>query len=560
MLPASLRPLRRRNFSLIWSAALVSNVGSWMQTLAIAVLVTAETHQALWTGLIAAAGFVPSGLLSPLGGVWADRVDRRYWLLATTVGETLFAGALVPLALTGSLTPWVAVAMVLGGQSCAALGFPAYSAMLPDLVGEEDLLAAVSLSSAQFNLGRIIGPALGGVALLAGSYALAFGANAVSFVAVMAALLLVRLPRRSPRPVDSPRSVRRELAEALVVVRRDPGCRAAVGLIAVVALLASPFIALVPAVALLHFHRGAGGASVLVTAQGVGAVAGAVLLVPVARRIGRRSEVLAALVLLPLVLAAYYLAPTLGLAAVGLVVVGGVYMAVLSGLNTTVQLRAPREARARVLGLYMVALGTLYPIGALVQGALADAIGIRVTAIGAAALLFGVLTYLVRRRGPALALLGMSREDTRVAASGGADAAGLGDPAGDCEAQGPGSEAAVFLEDLGGASVELSSLEPEEEGPVPASDLGSADVRRSAFEAKDAGAVLAADLGSADLERSALEPEEEVPVLLQDLHQAEPSRCAERPLDQPGGAEPDEERRDREAELVDGVGVGEGGQ
>ena len=541
MLPASLRPLRRRNFALIWSAALVSNIGSWMQTLAIAVLVTAETHQALWTGLIAAAGFVPSGLLSPLGGVWADRVDRRYWLLATTVGETLFAGALVPLALTGSLTPWVAVVMVLGGQSCAALGFPAYSAMLPDLVGEEDLLAAVSLSSAQFNLGRVVGPALGGVALLAGSYALAFGANALSFVAVMVALLLVRLPRREASPVDSPRSVRGELAEALLVVRRDPGCRAAVGLIAVVALLASPFIALVPAVALLHFHRGAGGASVLVTAQGIGAVAGAVLLVPVARRIGRRSEVLAALVLLPPVLAAYYLAPTLGLAAVGLVVVGGVYMAVLSGLNTTVQLRAPREARARVLGLYMVALGTLYPIGALIQGALADAVGIRVTAIGAAALLFAVLTYLVRRRGQALALLGMSREEVPGVGlgGGGSPASGAGSPSGasDPAVPGGGSEAPAPLADLGGARSERPSLELADEEPVPVSELGSVTVGLAS-----------------------LEPEEEEPVFLQDLHQAKPSRRAEHPLHQTGGAEPDEERRDGEAELVDGVGVGEGGE
>ncbi len=89
-----LAPLRHRDFALIWVSALVSNIGSWMQTVSVGVLVTARTGQPGWTGLVAAAGFLPIGLLSPLGGVMADRVDRRRWLFATTVGETLFAAAL----------------------------------------------------------------------------------------------------------------------------------------------------------------------------------------------------------------------------------------------------------------------------------------------------------------------------------------------------------------------------------------------------------------------------------------------------------------------------------
>ncbi|PZS19638.1 MAG: MFS transporter, partial [Acidimicrobiales bacterium] len=199
---ASLRPLRRRDFALLWSAALVSNVGTWMQTVAVGVLVTARTHQAGWTGLVAAAAFVPIGLLSPVGGAMADRFDRRRWLLVTTAGETVFATGLAVLAVTGHARPGIVTLVVFGGGVMAAVGFPAYQAMLPDLVEPGELLAAISLSSAQFNLGRVIGPALAGVAIVAGSYSLAFALNAASFLTVLVALLVVRPrpPARAPDP------------------------------------------------------------------------------------------------------------------------------------------------------------------------------------------------------------------------------------------------------------------------------------------------------------------------------------------------------------------------
>ena len=190
----SLRPLRSRNFALIWSAALVSNVGSWMQTVALGVLVYSRTGQPGWTGLVAAAGFVPIGLLAPIGGALADRLDRRRWLIVTTLAETAFAVVLAVLAATRHDPPGVLVVLSFLGGAAGAIGFPAYQAMVPDLVPREDLLGAVSLSSAQFNLGRVIGPALAGLVLLTQNYALVFGVNAASFGAVVVALLMVRLP------------------------------------------------------------------------------------------------------------------------------------------------------------------------------------------------------------------------------------------------------------------------------------------------------------------------------------------------------------------------------
>ncbi|HLX87362.1 MAG TPA: MFS transporter [Acidimicrobiales bacterium] len=389
----SLRPLRSRNFAVLWSSALVSNIGSWMQSVALGVLVTARTHNALWTGLVAAAAFLPMGLLAPVGGAVADRLDRRRWLILTTLGEAGFATVLAVLA-AGHAHPWALVLAALFGGVCASIGFPAYQAMLPDLVPREDLLAAVSLSSAQFNLGRVVGPALAGVVVVAGSAAWAFAINAVSFGAVVIALLLLRLPRHEPPAVTEPMFTR--IVAGARVAWAEPGCRSAIVLIGVVALIGSPFIALVPAVSIKGLHAGGAGTAALVTGQGVGAVIGALALAGMARALGRRRLLVRAVLAFPVTLVCYGLAPTIVPAVVAIVVVGACYIGVLSGLNTVVQLRAPTEARARVLSVYMMALGTIYPLGAIVQGALAQALGIHVVTVASGVVLGVVMLAVVR--------------------------------------------------------------------------------------------------------------------------------------------------------------------
>ena len=417
---SSLQPFRHRDFALVWSAALVSNIGSWMQTVAVGVLVTALTDQARWTGLVAAAAFLPIGLLSPVGGAMADRVDRRRWLLATTVGETAFAALLAVLVATGHATPLAVTLVVLAGGCMTALGFPAYQAILPDLVEREELLGAMSLGSAQYNLGRVVGPALAGLVLAVGSYTWAFTLNALSFAAVIVALAFVRLP--PPSPDLEAGTLRRRIATGARAALGEPGCRLAIATIAVTALLLSPFIALIPAVALKLFDAGDTGTSVLVTAQGVGAVAGALAMAPLARRFGRRRVLLVDLAVLPLVVVLYGLAPNLALAAAALVALGGAYIGVLSGLGTVVQLRAPAAYRARILSLYMVALGMIYPIGAVVQGALGDRFGIRGVTVACALVFAGLLGAVLATRRD----LATSFDDPPVAADGAAPAAPAG--------------------------------------------------------------------------------------------------------------------------------------
>ncbi len=357
-----------------------------MQTVALGVLVFARTDQPGWTGLVAAAAFIPIGLLAPVGGALADRLDRRRWLIVTTLAEMGFATVLAVLAATGHDPPAVLVVLAFCGGASGAIGFPAFQAMVPDLVPTEDLLGAVSLSSAQFNLGRVVGPALAGLALLTHNYGLVFGINAASFAAVVVALVMVRLPKPVP-PSDEVGMVARLVAGARVAAS-EPGCRAAIQLIAVVALLASPFIALVPAMSGVLDRGGVStsvGTAILVTAQGVGAVAGALMLPTLAERVGRRAMLRTALFALPVLLTLYGLAPSLWVSAVAFLAVGAGYIAVLSGLNTVVQLRAPAAVRGRVLSIYMMGLGIVYPIGAVLQGTIANHTGVRtVTVVGAA--------------------------------------------------------------------------------------------------------------------------------------------------------------------------------
>jgi MFS family permease len=368
---------------------MVSVIGSWMQTVAVGALIVAHTGKATWAVVIAAGAFLPIGLLSPVGGALADRIPRRAALVAGNLLAGAVALAIALLVAARRDSPGLLTLLVTVQGSVSAMVGPFQQAILPDLVPPSEFLAAVSLNSAQFNLGRVVGPALAGVTIAAFGYPVAFVANAASFLAVVAALFFVRL---SPPPGRAEQiGLLASLRLGARAARAEPGCRAAIGTIAVVALSASPFIALVPVMAHRLTHTGARGIAsatgLLTTAQGIGAVAGALAIAPLAARFGRGRMLIGSLAVLPPVLVLYGFAPSLTFALPALFVVGLVYISVLSGLSTVVQLRVPAELRGRVLSLYLVALGVSYPIGSLVQGPLADSLGLAWTTAGAGALL-----------------------------------------------------------------------------------------------------------------------------------------------------------------------------
>ena len=301
-LSSSFAPFRHRRFALLWAGAFVSNIGTWMEAVGVGILVTTSTGKAGWAGLVAAAGFVPTALLAPLGGALADRVPRRTLLLVTTSFQILFAGLLTVAASIGDPSPGLVTLLVLGAGCANAIGFPAYQAMLPDLVPREDVPGAVALSSAQWNLGRVIGPALAGLVIGLGGYELAFLINTVSFFAVFAVVASFRLPRPTPDR-SACRSCTRS-GRARGSSRGDPALRFVVGCMALNSLLAAPFIALIPAVALNVFDDEKFGTAALVTAQGIGAVCMALSLAGFFARFGVRRVMWAILGTLPVALVA----------------------------------------------------------------------------------------------------------------------------------------------------------------------------------------------------------------------------------------------------------------
>jgi MFS family permease len=396
---AALRPLRHRNFALLFSAGLVSNAGTWMQTVAVGALVGKLTGQAGWVGLVMAGAFLPLAIFGPVGGALADRVDRVRFMIAANLAQAVCAVALAVLHASGHDSAAL-IAVIVTIEGCfTALRLPFLQAMLPDLVGREDLLAGASLNAAQWNLGRVFGPALAGIVIALGGFTWAFVLNAISFVAVIAALALVRdLP---PLPADpSDERIFERIKDGARVAWAEPGCRAAIGLVAAAAFLAAPFIGLLPAKALdlVGRARVENATAALTTAQGVGAVVGALTLASLAGWFGRRRMLVANLVLTPIALILYAAAGTTTSAVITLALVGACYIGILSGLQTVVQLRAPTAYRARVLSFHTVALGAIYPIGTIIQGWAADRVGLRaVTTVGAVGLLAVVTALAVLR-------------------------------------------------------------------------------------------------------------------------------------------------------------------
>ena len=389
----SFAPFRHSGYARLWTGAFVSNIGTWMETIALGTYVQDQTGQAAWTGTVAAASFLPIAFLSPLGGALADRFPRRRLMIATTLFQMALATLLTVLFIVGEPSAPVIAVIALGNGVGAALGFPAYQSMLPDLVPPEDLPGAIALSSAQYNLGRVVGPVVAGVTIYLGGYAWAEAINAASFLAVVAVLLTLTLPPPAANARAEP--LIRAITDGFRFVRREPGLRITALAMCLNTFLAAPFIALVPAMALEVLHSGKSGVSVLVAAQGAGAVLMAFSLGSLVARFHARRVLVALMSALPVALAMYALAPVLALSAVALFFVGLLYLGALSSFTTIAQLRVTSEIRGRVLAVFTVILGALYPLGSVVQGKIADQIGLRQTTIGAAALI-GVVMLATR--------------------------------------------------------------------------------------------------------------------------------------------------------------------
>jgi MFS family permease len=390
---ASLHAFRHRNFRVFWLGAFVSNVGTWMETIAIGVWVTQTTGRAGWTATVAALTYMPALVLGPLGGAIADRRDRRQLVAWLTWAQLLLAATLAALALLGRLSlPVVSVLAFLTGCANTLLA-PVSSALLSELVPRKDLLSAVSLSSAQYNLGRIVGPGLAAVVMAAGGLGAAFALNALSFVAVMVAVGTVQLPAPEPRLHGH---LLAEIRTGVRVAHEDAGIRTALWLTFAVGALVAPFIGLLPVFAIQELGRGASGTSLLATAQGVGAVAAAFLAGSLAERWGRERLLARASGALAVLATLYWLSPNFGLAVVGICLVGSAYLTTLSTLSSVCLSRVSRLLQARVASLYGLVLSTSYGLGLLGLGWSGDHFGLRRVMVVAALSCLAVVLVLKR--------------------------------------------------------------------------------------------------------------------------------------------------------------------
>ena len=357
----------------MWSGALVSNIGTWMETVALAYYVADTTGKASWSAVVAAAGFIPAAVVGPVGSAMADRLDRRRVLITTNALAALLAAILAVWITNGDAGPGVIAALSFIAGAVAMFGFPSFQTSLPDLVPREHLVAAVGLSNAQWNLGRILGPACAALAMTVGGISTALWCNVVSFGAVIVAVIAADLPHRE----GVQRPIFRALADGVGFARNHPAMRRMLALMTATILIASPFIAFVSQMATNVFDGSAKATSLLVTAQGIGAVIAAFTLGGLTKRLGVWRLLTGAVLLLGPALVLYAIAPELWVAAIGLGVVGLLYGYAFTSFAGVAQQSAPDEMRGRVLAVNSFVLGLLYPIGTLLQGALADAAGLR---------------------------------------------------------------------------------------------------------------------------------------------------------------------------------------
>jgi MFS family permease len=368
----------------MWVGALVSNIGTWMETVALAYYVAETTGKPSWSAIVAAAGFIPAAIVGPIGSAMADRLDRKRVLITTNALAALIAATLAIWVGSGNATPAGIAALSFVAGAVGMFGFPSFQTALPDLVPREHLVAAVGLSNAQWNLGRILGPALAALAMTIGGISTALWCNVVSFGAVIVAVSAAGLPQRegSRRPIFA------ALADGARFARQHPAMRRMLALMIATMLIASPFIAFVSQMATNVFDGSARATSLLVIAQGIGAVTAAFTLGGLTKRLGVWRLLTGAVLLLGPALVFYGIAPHLWVAAIALALVGLLYGYSFTSFAGVAQQSAPDEMRGRVLAVNSFVLGLLYPIGTLIQGALADAAGLRwVTAMSGLTLL-----------------------------------------------------------------------------------------------------------------------------------------------------------------------------
>ncbi|MCJ7707250.1 MAG: MFS transporter, partial [Anaerolineales bacterium] len=361
--PEALRAMRHRNFRLYFFGQLVSLIGSWMQTTAQQWLVYRLTGSQLSLGLVTFAGFIPVLLLSLFMGVVVDRVSRRRLLLLTQSWFLLLALALAVLTFLGIVQYRHIIVLALLFGIGNALDMPARQAFNLDMVEHDDLFNAIALNSSVFNGARIIGPAIGGLVIASWGEGTAFGLNAVSFLAVIAGLLMMSLPPFQ-RPAQRDTGLG-DLKRGLAYLAGDRQVLGLVTMVAAFSLIGFPYAVLLPVFAQDVLRIGVEGYGILLGAQGVGALAAALSLAILGDRRPKGRLLWLSRWMLVAAVALLGFSRTTALSLLALALAGFALISQLAVTNTLIQLAVPDDLRGRVLSTYTWALGGFWPLGAL---------------------------------------------------------------------------------------------------------------------------------------------------------------------------------------------------
>ncbi|HYY69559.1 MAG TPA: MFS transporter [Terriglobales bacterium] len=392
--PHGLRALRHRNFQLFFGGQLISLIGTWMQNVAQSWLVYRLTGSSFLLGAVGFAGQIPVFLMAPVGGIVADRRNRQHVVIATQTISMLLAFVLAGVTLTNLVQVWhvVLLAALLGVAN--AFDIPARQAFIVDMVGKEDLINAIALNSSMFNGARVVGPAVAGLLVASIGEGWCFFANAISYVAVIVGLLMMRVGRQPGKASGSPLE---NIMEGFDYVRRTRPIRALLLLLGLVSLVGMPYAVLMPIFADRILHRGANGLGILMGATGVGALVGALTLAFKRGLRGLGSWIMFSSAGFGASLILFAISKNFWLSVALLMPAGYSMMVQMASSNTLIQSMVPDQLRGRVMSVYSMMFMGMAPIGALAAGSVAQHLGAPLTlALGGMACILGSAVFGLR--------------------------------------------------------------------------------------------------------------------------------------------------------------------
>jgi len=359
-----------RDFSIVWSGALLSNIGTWVHMSALFWYVKETTGSDAWVGLVTVANFIPVFFLVLFAGSMADVLNRKVLIIVTQV--VMMLGALALGIFTSFDAANLAVIMIITTVMGTAFtfNFPAWRAIITDLVQPKDILNAVALDAAEFNMARFIGPWLGGIIVSAWSVSVAFYVNAVSFFTIIFALMLIRT--KTPKSPPPPQGTLRHVQEILVYVWHNRWALNILIVLSVASIFGLPFIVLLPGMAKDVLGSDAGGYGLLLGFVGLGAAVAAPFVTWLNRRF-KESEIIKISALSSgLMLAGFALSRVFWLSLLLSAGLGVSFLMLSAAVNTVLQSRVDRNMRGRIMSLYILVFQGLMPVGGIVMGLLAD--------------------------------------------------------------------------------------------------------------------------------------------------------------------------------------------